>query len=51
VSAVGAFTGHAVCAGGAWLNGLNLFSTVESYHPNRSGNSLGYLPLVRAVVG
>jgi lysophospholipase L1-like esterase len=51
VSSVAAFTGHAVCAGGAWLNGLNLFSTVESYHPNRSGHSLGYLPLVRAAVG
>jgi hypothetical protein len=24
---------------------------VESYHPNRNGNSLGYAPLVRSVVG
>ena len=50
-SAITAFTGHAVCSGSAWLNGLNLFNTVESYHPNRNGNSLGYAPLVRSVVG
>ena len=45
------FTGHAVCSGSAWLNGLNLFNPVESYHPNRNGNSLGYAPIVRSVVG
>jgi lysophospholipase L1-like esterase len=50
-SAIVPFTGHAVCSSSAWLNGLNLFSTVESYHPNRNGNSLGYTPLVRSVVG
>ena len=50
-SAVGAFTGHAVCAWTPWLNGLNLFNTGESYHPNRSGNSGGYLPLVTSVTG
>ena len=50
-SAIAPFTGHAVCSGSAWLNGLNLFNIVESYHPNRNGNSLGYAPLVRSVVG
>jgi lysophospholipase L1-like esterase len=50
-SAVLPFTGHAVCSSSPWLNGLNLFNTVESYHPNRNGNSLGYAPLVRSVVG
>jgi lysophospholipase L1-like esterase len=50
-SAIGPFTGHAVCSFSPWLNGLNLFNTVESYHPNRNGNSLGYAPLVRSVVG
>jgi lysophospholipase L1-like esterase len=50
-SATGPFTGHAVCSFSPWLNGLNLFATVESYHPNRNGNSLGYAPLVRSVVG
>jgi hypothetical protein len=50
-SAIPPFTGHAVCSSSPWLNGLNLFNTVESYHPNRNGNSLGYAPLVRSVVG
>ena len=50
-SALVPFTGHAVCSGSAWLNGLNLFNTVESYHPNRNGNSLGYAPLARSVLG
>lgn len=50
-SAVGAFTGHAVCSSTSWLNGLNLFNSGESYHPNRNGHSSGYLPLVTAVTG
>jgi lysophospholipase L1-like esterase len=50
-SAIGAFTGHAVCSSSPWLNGLNLLNTGESYHPNRSGNSAGYLPLVTGVTG
>jgi lysophospholipase L1-like esterase len=44
-SAISTFTGHAVCSSSAWLNGLNLFNTGESYHPNRAGHSSGYLPL------
>jgi hypothetical protein len=50
-SAIGSFTGHAVCSSSAWLNGLNIFNTTESYHPNRPGNSSGYAPLVRQVIG
>jgi hypothetical protein len=50
-SAIAPFTGHAVCSSSSWLNGLNLLNTGESYHPNRNGNSLGYAPLVRSVVG
>src|SRR4051794_23431220 len=50
-SAIAAFTGHAVCSWSPWLNGLNLFNTGESYHPNRNGHSSGYLPLVTAVTG
>jgi lysophospholipase L1-like esterase len=50
-SAVVPFTGHAVCSWSPWINGLNLFSPIESYHPNRSGNSQGYAPLVRSVIG
>ncbi|ONI75064.1 triacylglycerol lipase [Actinosynnema sp. ALI-1.44] len=42
-----AFTGHAVCDDTEWLNGLsNPIS--ESYHPNRTGQSSGYTPLVAA---
>ncbi|MCW2997198.1 MAG: Triacylglycerol lipase, partial [Solirubrobacterales bacterium] len=41
-----AFTGHAVCSSTEWLNGLSN-PTGESYHPNRTGHSSGYLPLVR----
>jgi GDSL-like Lipase/Acylhydrolase family len=45
-----AFTGHAVCSSSEWLNGLSN-PVSESYHPNRTGQSSGYLPLVRQVVG
>lgn len=50
-SAIGGFTGHAVCSPGAWLNGLDLTGLPESYHPNRRGQRAGYAKLVRAVVG
>ena len=40
-----------MCSSSAWLNGLNIFNTTESYHPNRNGNSAGYVPLVRSVIG
>lgn len=50
-SAIAAFSGHEVCSSTPWLNGLNLFNTDESYHPNRAGHGAGYLPLVRAIVG
>jgi lysophospholipase L1-like esterase len=50
-SAIASFTGHAVCSWTPWLNGLNLFNTGESYHPNRNGHGAGYLPLVTAVTG
>ena len=50
-SAIASFTGHAVCSSSPWLNGLNLLSTGESYHPNRSGNNAGYLSLVTGVTG
>jgi lysophospholipase L1-like esterase len=50
-SSIASYTGHAVCSGSQWLDGLNIFNTTESYHPNRSGHSLGYTPLVRSVVG
>lgn len=45
------FAGHHVCAKPEWINGLNILHPEESYHPNRSGNSQGFAPLVRAIVG
>lgn len=50
-SAIGSWLGHAVCSSSPWLNGLNLFNSGESYHPNKAGHSSGYLPLVTAVTG
>jgi lysophospholipase L1-like esterase len=50
-SATAAFGSHPVCSLSPWVSGLNLFATMESYHPNRNGQSLGYVPLVRAVTG
>src|SRR3954462_10527126 len=49
--AIGAFTGHAVCSSGSYLNGLTLFNSGESYPPNKNGHSAGYLPLLTAVTG
>jgi lysophospholipase L1-like esterase len=49
-SAITPFTGHAVCSSSEWLNGLSS-PVEESFHPNRAGNSSGYEPLVRAVIG
>jgi lysophospholipase L1-like esterase len=44
-----AFIGHAVCDDVEWLNGLsNPIS--ESYHPNRTGHSSGYRPLVNGLL-
>ncbi|HWM01186.1 MAG TPA: SGNH/GDSL hydrolase family protein [Actinophytocola sp.] len=41
-----AFTGHAVCDDAEWVNGLSN-PVLESYHPNASGQSAGYTPLVQ----
>ena len=43
------FVGHAVCDDPEWLNGLSN-PVSESYHPNRTGQSSGYLPLVSALL-
>ena len=39
------FVGHAVCDSTAWINGLSN-PVSDSYHPNRTGHSSGYTPLV-----
>ncbi|HEU4973673.1 MAG TPA: SGNH/GDSL hydrolase family protein [Baekduia sp.] len=43
--------GHAVCTSDPFTNGLNLFSTGESYHPTRHGYANGDVPAVRAIIG
>ena len=40
-----AFIGHAVCGSPEWLNGLSS-PVSESYHPNVTGHSSGYAPVV-----
>jgi lysophospholipase L1-like esterase len=49
-NAIPPFTGHAICSASEWLNGLSN-PVEESFHPNRTGHSSGYEPLVRAVIG
>jgi lysophospholipase L1-like esterase len=48
--AIPPFIGHAVCSSTEWLNGLS-DPVSDSYHPNRTGHSSGYAPLVRSVTG
>lgn len=40
-----AFSGHEICSAGPWLRSVEVLDLTESYHPNASGQSLGYLPL------
>lgn len=40
----GAFTGHEICSGSAWLHSVNWLDIGESYHPTAAGQSGGYLP-------
>ncbi|MEJ8644954.1 SGNH/GDSL hydrolase family protein [Streptomyces sp. MS1.HAVA.3] len=43
-SVAGAFTGHEICSGSAWLHSVNWLNIAESYHPTAAGQSGGYLP-------
>lgn len=47
--AIPSFIGHAVCDSPEWLNGLS-WPIGESFHPNKSGHSSGYAPLVLEVI-
>ncbi|MFB6635157.1 SGNH/GDSL hydrolase family protein [Streptomyces sp. NPDC056362] len=47
---VGAFTGHEICSGSAWLHSVNWLNIGESYHPTAAGQSGGYLPSFRGAV-
>ncbi|QFZ23104.1 SGNH/GDSL hydrolase family protein [Saccharothrix syringae] len=46
----GAFTGHEICSSDWWLNSLS-WPVEESYHPNRNGQRLGYLPQFASAAG
>ncbi|GLZ29953.1 hydrolase [Lentzea sp. NBRC 105346] len=45
-----AWTGHEICSSDWWLNSLS-WPVEESYHPNRNGQSKGYLAQLNAVTG
>jgi lysophospholipase L1-like esterase len=45
----GVFTAHAVCDDVEWLNGLSN-PILESYHPNATGQTSGYTPLVASAL-
>ncbi|WP_229069746.1 SGNH/GDSL hydrolase family protein [Actinoplanes sp. DH11] len=38
------FAGHGACASRPWVNGLTVIPPQNSYHPNSSGYTSGYLP-------
>jgi lysophospholipase L1-like esterase len=46
-----AFAGHGICAGTPWINDFLSSGIAESFHPNRSGYTSGYLPALRARIG
>ena len=38
------FAGHGICAAAPWINGLTVIPPTDSFHPNKSGYTYGYLP-------
>jgi lysophospholipase L1-like esterase len=38
------FDGHGACGPSPWINGLVVLPPTDSFHPNRSGYTSGYLP-------
>lgn len=45
------FDGHVVCDSDAYIHGLRAPIVKESFHPNATGQSLGYLPALQAAAG
>ncbi|MEV0902643.1 SGNH/GDSL hydrolase family protein [Actinoplanes sp. NPDC049802] len=45
------FTGHGVCSSRRWINGLTIVPPQNSYHPNTSGYTSGYLPAFAEAAG
>lgn len=44
-----AFSGHGVCASGAWINGVTPLT--GAYHPNAKGHASGYLSALTSAIG
>jgi lysophospholipase L1-like esterase len=44
----GQFAHHEICDSGSWLNSVDIFAISSSYHPNASGQELGYEPVLAA---
>ena len=47
----GQFAGHEICDSGSWLNSVDIFAISSSYHPNASGQELGYLYVFSEAAG
>jgi lysophospholipase L1-like esterase len=47
----GQFAHHEICDSGSWLNSVDIFAISSSYHPNASGQELGYEPVFAAAAG
>ncbi|WP_033438884.1 SGNH/GDSL hydrolase family protein [Saccharothrix sp. NRRL B-16314] len=45
------FAGHGACGRSPWINQFSLFRLAESFHPNATGYSAGYLALLNTVTG
>ncbi|GGK84376.1 SGNH/GDSL hydrolase family protein [Mangrovihabitans endophyticus] len=45
------FAGHGVCGPSPWINGLTLLPPTDSFHPNQSGYTYGYLPALSDAAG
>ena len=45
------FVGHAVCDRSPWILNASLFKSYESFHPNATGHSSGYRPVVATALG
>jgi len=45
------FTGHGICAKSPYLNSLTITPPQNSFHPNKSGYTYGYLPAFSGAIG
>jgi lysophospholipase L1-like esterase len=45
------FAGHGVCSKNPWINGITAVPITNSFHPNATGYTDGYLPALNAALG